>query len=181
MRTIIMLITFIFLSFGGKLFAQGSYQTFASQGFKVKCECSLYENSVFIQAAKQQGIKNILAAYICAENKDYKREFQVVRQKSNFIQRSHIWWNILFYEIFSGSLWCSLSEILDLHRRRELNIVQYRRQAGGWGCCIFIKISSGKQKGFGGSGNRCSILPESIITLLLQYISSKWLITSTTY
>jgi hypothetical protein len=70
MRTIIMLITFIFLSSGGKLFAQGSYQTFASQGFKVKCECSLYENSVFIQAAKQQGIKNILAAYICAENKD---------------------------------------------------------------------------------------------------------------
>lgn len=70
MRAKIILIMFIPFFLGSKLFAQGSYQIFTSQGFKVKCECSLYENLVFIQAAKQQGVKNILAAYICAENKD---------------------------------------------------------------------------------------------------------------
>lgn len=70
MKTRIILIVLISFSLGGGLFAQGSYQTFALQGFRVKCGCSLYENAVFIQAAKQQGVKNILAAYICAENQD---------------------------------------------------------------------------------------------------------------
>lgn len=70
MKTKIILIAFIALSFGGRLFAQGTVQTFTSQGFRVRCGCNLYVNSVFIQAAREQGIKNILATYICAENQD---------------------------------------------------------------------------------------------------------------
>jgi len=70
MKTKIMLIVFIALSFGGRLFAQGLYQTFTSQGFRVRCGCNLYVNSLFIQMAKQQGANNIIGAYICAENKD---------------------------------------------------------------------------------------------------------------
>lgn len=70
MKTKIILIALIALFVGGKLFAQDSVQTFASQGFRVRCGCNLYVNSVFIQAAREQGIKNILAAYICAENQD---------------------------------------------------------------------------------------------------------------
>lgn len=70
MKTKLMMIVLITFLLEGGIFAQGSYQTFTAQGFRVKCGCSLYENAVFIQAAKQQGVKNILAAYICAENKD---------------------------------------------------------------------------------------------------------------
>lgn len=70
MKSKILLITIIALFIGGRLFAQDSYQTFSKGGFRVKCGCSLYENSVFIQAAKQQGANNIIAAYICAENQD---------------------------------------------------------------------------------------------------------------
>lgn len=70
MKSKIILITIVALFIGGRLFAQDSYQTFSKGGFRVKCGCSLYENSVFIQAAKQQGANNIIAAYICAENED---------------------------------------------------------------------------------------------------------------
>ena len=70
MKTKIILIACITLALSSNLWAQGSYQTFASQGFSVRCGCSLYENTVFIEAAKQQGIRNILAAFICPENKD---------------------------------------------------------------------------------------------------------------
>lgn len=53
-----------------RLLGQNTYQTFASDGFRIRCGCNLYTNSIFIQAAKKQGINNIKSAYICAENKD---------------------------------------------------------------------------------------------------------------
>ena len=49
---------------------QSSYQTFASEGFKVKCDCRLYVNTSFIQLVKKQGINNLLGAYVCAENEN---------------------------------------------------------------------------------------------------------------
>ena len=49
-------------------FAQSNYQTFQSKGFKVKCDCKLQVNSAFIQMVKQQGLKNVLGSYICAQN-----------------------------------------------------------------------------------------------------------------
>lgn len=52
------------------LYGQDSYQTFANAGFKVKCGCKLYVNTLFINMAEQQGMNNVLAAYICAENED---------------------------------------------------------------------------------------------------------------
>ena len=70
MKTKIILILLIAVSFGGSLFAQDSYQIFPSEGFKIKCGCKLYVNSTFIQMAQQQGNKDIIAAYICAENQD---------------------------------------------------------------------------------------------------------------
>ena len=69
MKTKIILILLIALSFGGSLFAQDSYQIFPSEGFKIKCGCKLSVNSTFIQMA-QQGKKDVIAAYICAENQD---------------------------------------------------------------------------------------------------------------
>lgn len=48
--------------------AQTSYQTFEKAGFKVKSNCNFSKNTSFIQMAKEQGMKNILAAYICGEN-----------------------------------------------------------------------------------------------------------------
>lgn len=56
--------------FAASAYGQESYQTFATAGFKVKCGCKLYANTTFIQAAKQQGANNIIAAYICGENED---------------------------------------------------------------------------------------------------------------
>lgn len=56
--------------FASNVYAQETYQTFPSGGFKVKCGCKLYVNTTFIQMAKKQGVDNILAAYICAENKE---------------------------------------------------------------------------------------------------------------
>ena len=44
------------------------YQTFEKAGFKVKCGCNLYSNATFLQMAEAQGIDNVLAAYVCAEN-----------------------------------------------------------------------------------------------------------------
>ena len=60
----------IFLLTGINLSAQNSYQTFASAGFKIKCACNLYINSTFIKLTNQSGSKDIIAAYICAENED---------------------------------------------------------------------------------------------------------------
>lgn len=50
--------------------SQDNYQTFTSAGFKVECNCILKVNSVFIQAANQQGVKGIIGAFICAENEE---------------------------------------------------------------------------------------------------------------
>ena len=70
MKTKITLIATIALLIATRLFAQEASQTFPSAGFKVKCGCNLYVNTTFIQAAKQQGANNIIAAYICAENQE---------------------------------------------------------------------------------------------------------------
>ncbi len=56
--------------FTANLYGQDGYQTFANAGFKVKCGCKLYVNTLFINMAKQQGMNNVLAAYLCAENED---------------------------------------------------------------------------------------------------------------
>jgi hypothetical protein len=70
MKTKYLQILSIFLLIGFNLSAQNSYQTFASAGFKIKCACNLYINSTFIKLANQTGSKDIIAAYICAENED---------------------------------------------------------------------------------------------------------------
>lgn len=70
MKTKYLQILSIFLLIGFNLSAQNSYQTFASAGFKIKCACSLYINSTFIKLANQTGKKDVIAAYICAENED---------------------------------------------------------------------------------------------------------------
>ena len=54
----------------GKISAQERIQIFQNAGFKVKCGCELYVNSLFIETARQNGINNIIAAYICGENKE---------------------------------------------------------------------------------------------------------------
>ena len=70
MKTKIISIIIIALFSVFNIFSQESYQTFSSAGFKVKCGCNLRVNTLFIQMAKQQGMENIVAAYICAENED---------------------------------------------------------------------------------------------------------------
>jgi len=70
MKTKIISITILALLFVANIYGQETYQTFANAGFKVKCGCKLYVNTTFITMAKQQGMNNILAAYICAENED---------------------------------------------------------------------------------------------------------------
>jgi hypothetical protein len=70
MKTKIFLLILMILSTSVQLSAQDSFQAFPSVGFKVKCGCKLYTNSLFIQMAKGQGMNNIMAAYICAENED---------------------------------------------------------------------------------------------------------------
>ncbi len=62
------LILLIVLGVVFKINAQTSYQTFENAGFKVKSNCTFSENTTFIQMAKEQGMKNILAAFICGEN-----------------------------------------------------------------------------------------------------------------
>jgi hypothetical protein len=71
-KTIGKIIPIIILAFffTATVYGQETYQTFATAGFKVKCGCKLYANNTFIQAAKQQGANNIIAAYICGENED---------------------------------------------------------------------------------------------------------------
>lgn len=50
--------------------AQERVQFINNGNFKVKCGCELRTNSLFIQMAKQNGITNVQAAYICAENEN---------------------------------------------------------------------------------------------------------------
>jgi hypothetical protein len=68
MRNISM--TILAILFVANIYGQETYQSFPNAGFKVKCGCKLYVNTTFISMAKQQGVNNILAAYICAENED---------------------------------------------------------------------------------------------------------------
>jgi len=68
MKTNIFLLILLMLSTSVQLSAQDSFQAFPSEGFKIKCGCKLYSNSMFIQLVKEQGINNLMAAYICAEN-----------------------------------------------------------------------------------------------------------------
>jgi hypothetical protein len=70
MNTKIISTTILALLFVANIYGQDTYQTFTSAGFKVKCGCKLYVNTTFISMAKQQGMNNIIAAYICAENED---------------------------------------------------------------------------------------------------------------
>jgi len=70
MKTKIMSITILALFFVANIYGQETYQIFTTAGFKIKCGCKLYLNKTFIQMAKQQGMNNIIAAYICAENED---------------------------------------------------------------------------------------------------------------
>jgi hypothetical protein len=56
--------------FAGTTVAQDRMQVFQNAGFKVKCGCELKTNSLYIKLAKQNGINNIIAAYICGENQD---------------------------------------------------------------------------------------------------------------
>lgn len=70
MKTKIISLTIMVLFFAATVYGQESYQTFATAGFKVKCGCNFYANTTFIQAAKQQGVNNIIGAYICGENED---------------------------------------------------------------------------------------------------------------
>ncbi len=71
-KTIGKIIPILILSlfFVATVYGQETYQTIATAGFKVKCGCKFYANTTFIQAAKQQGANNIIAAYICGENED---------------------------------------------------------------------------------------------------------------
>lgn len=50
--------------------AQGYSQTFPEAGFRVKCSCELRTNSLYIDMAEQLKIRNVIAAYICAENEN---------------------------------------------------------------------------------------------------------------
>ncbi|MBC8146636.1 MAG: hypothetical protein H8E98_01480 [Bacteroidetes bacterium] len=68
MKTKIISITILALFFVANIYGQETYQIFTTAGFKIKCGCKLYVNTTFIQMAKQQGMNNIIAAYICAEN-----------------------------------------------------------------------------------------------------------------
>jgi hypothetical protein len=70
MKKKIISITILAIFFVANIYGQETYQTFTTAGFKVKCGCKLYVNTTFIQMAKQQGMSNIIAAYICAENED---------------------------------------------------------------------------------------------------------------
>jgi len=60
----------LFVINSGLLAQQIPYQTFAKDGFKVKCDCKLYVNSLHIQMSKQQGINNIVNSFVCAENEN---------------------------------------------------------------------------------------------------------------
>jgi hypothetical protein len=67
MKTKIFQLLFAILVVSLEVSAQDTYQVFPTEGFKVKCGCKLQPNSLFIQMAKQQQIKDVIAAYMCAE------------------------------------------------------------------------------------------------------------------
>jgi hypothetical protein len=70
MKKKVLTITILTLFFIANIYRQSGSQTFTAAGFKVISGCKLLVNSTFIQMAKQQGITNVLAAYLCAENED---------------------------------------------------------------------------------------------------------------
>lgn len=59
-----------FFIFFNTLIGQDRTQILNNGRVKVKCGCELKVNSLFIQMAKQNGINNIIAAYICGENEN---------------------------------------------------------------------------------------------------------------
>ncbi|AVR47053.1 hypothetical protein C7S20_18365 [Christiangramia fulva] len=63
-----LLVLFILFLFFNNNYAQTSYQTFERAGFKVKSNCTFRKNTTFIQMAREKGMNNVLAAYICGEN-----------------------------------------------------------------------------------------------------------------
>lgn len=68
MKAIITIATILISS--SLIIAQERIQTFQSAGLKVKCGCELKVNTLYIQMAKQNGINNIVAAYICGEDEN---------------------------------------------------------------------------------------------------------------
>lgn len=70
MKTKIISLTILAILIVANIYGQETFQTYPTAGFKIKCGCKLYANTTFIQAAKQQGVNNIIAAYICGENED---------------------------------------------------------------------------------------------------------------
>ena len=70
MKSKLIFITVLVLLMSAKIYGQEIYQTFSIAGFNVKCNCKLYENKTFISMAKQQGVVDILAAYVCSENEE---------------------------------------------------------------------------------------------------------------
>ncbi len=69
MKTRVFSLTILALIIGVNIFARGTFQTFP-EGFNVNYGCKLYVNKTFMQLAKQKGTKDVIAAYICAENED---------------------------------------------------------------------------------------------------------------
>lgn len=47
-----------------------STQVLTKDKFKISCPCKLYTNEVFIEMAKEQGMKYPISAYACAENEE---------------------------------------------------------------------------------------------------------------
>lgn len=61
---------FLLLIFSLKSYGQNKIQRFPDTGFKIECECELYSNNLFLNMAKENGLNNILAAYICAKDQN---------------------------------------------------------------------------------------------------------------
>lgn len=84
-------------------YSQNSYQYFKAAGFKVKCGCQLKVNNTFIQMSKQQGQNNILAAYVCAENKDDAETGVIINININDLSSSYIGISPSKYSFFEKS------------------------------------------------------------------------------
>ncbi len=78
------------------------YQTFNSAGFKIKFHCRLSDNTVFINKAKQQGVNNIIGAYVCTENEDNPNSEVIIN--INVYDHSEEYKNIStdYYATFEG-------------------------------------------------------------------------------
>jgi hypothetical protein len=111
MKSKIILFTIITLFISVKLFAQDSYQTFASEGFKIKCGCNLHVNNTLMQIAKQNS-NNTLSAFIGAENQDSPEIAVIVyvnvideSQRYNSIQPTgHAYFEKKYLEQYASSL-----------------------------------------------------------------------------